>query len=88
MLKEKVIHTSYGKGMITAVEEEYVTVTFDKNGDKTFVYPDSFESKLKFENKKLQAKALETLQEKEEIRRSKINKIVKELDDLAHTPCY
>ena len=41
----EVLHTSFGKGVILAKRDKYITVKFD-NCEKTFVYPDAFEKFL------------------------------------------
>ncbi|MDO5292080.1 MAG: hypothetical protein Q4F05_04945 [bacterium] len=70
MIKKAVVHKTFGKGTIVEKKQNYIKVQFEAFRErKTFLYPDSFEKFLTFEEPDLQKKALEELkkiQEKKE----------------------
>ena len=64
MLNKLVNHCIYGTGQISNIDGDYITVKFDKNGEKKFIYPDCFDSYMEFEDEKLQEEALKKVQDK------------------------
>lgn len=62
MIKESVTHIKYGVGTIVEVNGNHISVDFgDSEKIRAFVYPDSFDRFLSFQNKLLQAKVEMTL---------------------------
>lgn len=53
LLDAKVKHTSFGAGIVTEVDEKYVTVQFASKSSK-FPYPDAFEKFIKAEDSDIQ----------------------------------
>ena len=65
IIGEKVKHISFGKGIITNTEGDYISAYFDQiDAEKKFLYPESFEKFLAFESVKLQEEALIALARK------------------------
>jgi len=54
LLGKVITHKTYGKGTITAVSGNMVTVCFPEDGEKKFLYPDAFMQFLKFKDQKTQ----------------------------------
>ena len=76
LIGAKVIHKSFGEGMITDITEGYITVRFDQiDTDKKFIYPDVFEKFLVFDVSENQNDALAELikkrrkQQEEEVKK-------------------
>ncbi len=69
MMNEKITHTIFGKGAVISIEDNYLTILFDnsKYGEKVFVYPDSFEQFLSFDNSILQEQTSDALKLKQKI---------------------
>lgn len=67
MTNEKITHTIFGKGTVLSIEDNYMKVLFDnsKYGEKVFVYPNSFEHFLSFDNSTLQEQTSEALKLKQ-----------------------
>lgn len=63
ILHEKVLHKSFGEGIILERKDDKIKVFFNIDDTRIFKYPDSFESFLKFVNKPLQASVEEELNE-------------------------
>lgn len=84
LINEKVVNVKYGIGeIIGIVGEDKIIVGFDKLTEyKKFIYPDAFESFLRFENTLLQTEALEKIEAKrkriEEDLEEKIIELAKE----------
>lgn len=77
---EVVIHKVFGKGKIIKLENNYITVLFDKSKEeKNFVYPTAFGAFLEIENKSFLEKIKEDknaiLQKEEEDKRIKEERI-------------
>ncbi|MDO5519414.1 MAG: hypothetical protein Q4G58_02860 [bacterium] len=67
MIKKAVVHKAFGKGTIVEKKQNYIKVQFEAFRErKTFLYPDSFEKFLTFEEPDLQKKALEELKKIQE----------------------
>ena len=67
MTNEKITHTIFGKGTVLSIEDNYMKILFDnsKYGEKVFVYPNSFEHFLSFDNSILQEQTSEALKLKQ-----------------------
>ncbi|MHB1152361.1 MAG: hypothetical protein ACYC00_08615 [Eubacteriales bacterium] len=67
MMYEKIKHTIFGKGTVISIEDNYMTILFDnsKYGEKVFVYPNSFEHFLSFDNSTLQEQTSDALKLKQ-----------------------
>ena len=63
LMNEKVTHRKYGSGNIVEVNDKIIMVKFDEIEDaKKFIYPDSFDGFMTFENKKLQTATIRVLE--------------------------
>ncbi len=60
MIGVKVKHSAFGSGVITAFENNYVTVKFASKTSK-FVYPDAFEKFIKAEDADVQQKIIDNI---------------------------
>lgn len=77
MSLQTVHHLTFGQGTITALDGKYLTVDFgDDYGKKTFVYPDSFEKFLTYDNAENQTEVAELIRKKQE--RLKAEEAIKE----------
>lgn len=61
-----VLHKVFGEGQVKETSGEYITVNFQEQGDKKFVYPDAFERFLKVEDSQLNEVITHDLSVKEE----------------------
>lgn len=54
---DRVSHIIWGAGSVSAVDDRYVRVLFDRSdiGERTFVYPDAFSKYLKYDDAAKQA---------------------------------
>lgn len=67
----KVSHMKFGEGKVMELGEKYITILFSQ-GEKKFLYPNSFKKFLTFKDKKMQIKMddmLRHIMEEEETRR-------------------
>lgn len=58
-------HDSFGKGIVTSLDDNMITVCFNE-GEKKFIYPDAFKSFLVYEDLKQQKKIQHLLRLEEE----------------------
>lgn len=58
-------HDSFGKGVVTSLDDNVITVCFNE-GEKKFIYPDAFKSFLVYEDLKQQKKIQHLLRLEEE----------------------
>jgi len=66
LMDKKVTHRKYGKGNIIEVNDKIIKVKFDKfESIKKFIYPDSFDGYMTFENKELQVETMRLLETEE-----------------------
>ena len=66
LMDKNVTHRKYGKGNIFEVNDKIIKVKFDKfEGIKKFIYPDSFNGYMTFENKELQVETMRLLETEE-----------------------
>lgn len=64
MINEVVFHNKFGEGKITEVNEKHIKVAFgESNGVKIFLYPDSFDRFLSFQNETLQEEVTKAVNE-------------------------
>lgn len=54
LIGEKIIHRSFGSGIITSCEGKRMRITFAQGEEKVFLFPDSFEKIIQMENPELQ----------------------------------
>lgn len=74
LIGEKVVHKTYGEGVVSEIKENKIEVVFDSLV-KLFLYPDAFEKHLHMSNKKAQSYVKREL--------SKMNKIkMQEQEDI------
>ncbi len=66
-------HKSFGDGVVTAVRGKYMTVKFSA-AEKTFVYPDAFESFLTLSNGLVTDEIIEDIKRSKEAKQQIINK--------------
>jgi len=86
LMNTNVTHKKYGIGEIIEVNDKIIIIKFDECEDiKKFIYPDSFDGFMTFQNKKLQddtMRLLETEEAKkrveEELKRQEFEKIEEE----------
>lgn len=68
MKNEMVIHKKYGKGKVVDVKQNHVKVMFENTGEeKLFLYPESFEKFVAFENEGIQKdveRAIKSIEDK------------------------
>ena len=60
-LNLKVRHKVFGNGVITEVDEKYITIKF-KSKETKFIYPDSFEKFLVAEDESIQSVIMEEIE--------------------------
>lgn len=64
MLNEAVVHRTYGNGNVIRTREGHITVMFQGlEEEKTFQYPEAFETYLQFTSSRLQAQAKDDLEQ-------------------------
>ncbi len=69
-------HKTYGSGIITAVDNSVITVSFEQ-GDKKFIYPDAFKDFLILTDRAMQ-KQLDTLLTENELAKEAAAKAAQE----------
>jgi len=63
LVNTNVTHRKYGKGNIILVNDKILIIKFDEIEEyKKFIYPDSFDGFMTFQNKKLQDDAIRLLE--------------------------
>jgi len=66
LLNTNVTHKKYGKGNIVEVNDKIIIIKFDKLEEvKKFIYPDSFNGYMTFENTKIQNETMRLLETEE-----------------------
>lgn len=68
LINESVQHAKFGAGAIVNIEQSRVVVKFadEEQGEKSFIFPDAFETYLKLDNAKIQKDVLKQLSMKKE----------------------
>jgi len=67
LINENVKHTKFGSGAIVDIEEGRVVVKFaEEQEEKSFIFPDAFESYLKLDNSQIQKDVLKQLGQKKD----------------------
>ena len=65
LMDESITHIKFGKGNIVEVNDKIIIIKFDKINDiKKFIYPDSFDGYMTFQNEKLQDDTMRLLETK------------------------
>lgn len=71
LLNEEITHKSFGEGAIIEQDDSFITIDFDEEGVKEFVYPDAFGQFISLKNpniaESLQKDILKIEKEKEEL---------------------
>ncbi|HHU05930.1 MAG TPA: hypothetical protein GXZ65_05555 [Clostridiales bacterium] len=86
LLGKAIMHKTFGKGTITAVSDNTVTVSFPE-GEKKFLYPDAFMQFLKLRDKKVQEQVNQLLHEKnmeEEAERKQVQEMLERRHRMAN----
>lgn len=56
MIGKQVVHGAFGKGVVAEINENIISIKF-KEGEKKFLFPDSFSHFISFEDKDEQKKS-------------------------------
>lgn len=75
---QKVSHDVFGTGVVTAQEGHSITIQFEQEGEKRFIYPDAFKKHLTMDNDQAKEQMEGLLEERREERGEQLQALLEE----------